>query len=192
MAQLRRTGSGTSAIAAKSAAGGLPDSILSTMSALANLPGGGVILLGLDESRNFAAVHLADPAKLMAGLASQARGAFQPPIMMRVEAVEFEGERVIVTEIDETPATAKPCRLKRGGATPGHICLPAILGWRLSAFGAQIQGFYAGRVSRSLIFPQYPERASATSIRSCSPASSSRYATAINGSVATVTTEPCS
>jgi ATP-dependent DNA helicase RecG len=114
--KLRRTGSDTSNVEAKSAAGGLPESIVSTMSALANLPGGGVILLGLDEERNFAAVGLADPAKLMAALASVARQSFQPPIMIQIEAVDFEGEKVIVAEIDETPGSAKPCRIKRGGA----------------------------------------------------------------------------
>lgn len=137
---LRRTGSDTTHIEAKSAAGGLPESILTTMSALANLPGGGLILLGLDESRNFAPVHLSDPTKLMAGLASQARGAFDPPIMLRVEAVEFEGAHVVVAEVDETPATAKPCRLKRGGAAylrfwDGDYQLSEL----------EVQGFYESR-----------------------------------------------
>ena len=35
----------------KSSAGGLPDSLTSTLSALANLPGGGTVLLGLADAR---------------------------------------------------------------------------------------------------------------------------------------------
>jgi ATP-dependent DNA helicase RecG len=140
VAMLRRNGSDTTNVEAKAAAGGLPESILSTMSALANLPGGGLLLLGIDESRDFSAVRLSDPAKLIAGLAAQARQAFQPPIMMRAEAVEFEGQTIVAAEIDETPASAKPCRIKRGGAAylrfwDGDYQLSEL----------EIQGFYVNR-----------------------------------------------
>lgn len=138
--KLRRTGSDTSNVEAKAAAGGLPESILSTISALANLPGGGVILLGLDEATNFSPVRLTDPRRLMGALASQARQAFEPPVITRVEAHDFEGEVIIVAEIDETPASAKPCRLKRGGAAylrfwDGDYQLSEL----------EIQGFYVNR-----------------------------------------------
>ena len=43
----------------KSAAGGLPASISSTLSALANLPRGGLVILGLDERTGFRPVPLA-------------------------------------------------------------------------------------------------------------------------------------
>ena len=138
--RLRRVGSDTSSVEVKSAAGGLPESILSTMSALANLPGGGTILLGVDEAANFSPVRLMDPAKLMSGLASRARQAFEPPIMIRVDGVEFEGETIVVAEIDETPADAKPCRIKNGGAAylrfwDGDYQLSEL----------EIQGFYTNR-----------------------------------------------
>jgi ATP-dependent DNA helicase RecG len=138
--RLRRNGSDTTNVEAKAAAGGLPESILATMSAFANLPGGGLILLGVDESRAFSAVHLTNPARLMAALASQARQAFEPPIMMRVEAVPFEGETIVVAEIDEMPISAKPCRVKRGRAAylrfwDGDYQLSEL----------EIQGFYVNR-----------------------------------------------
>ena len=138
--KLRRTGSDTSNVEVKSAAGGLPESILSTISAFANLPGGGVIVLGIDEAAQFSPVHLKDPTKLMSALASQARQAFEPPVMIRVDSVEFEGERIVVAEVDETPASAKPCRLKSGGAAylrfwDGDYQLSEL----------EIQGFYANR-----------------------------------------------
>jgi ATP-dependent DNA helicase RecG len=138
--KLRKGGSDTTNVEAKAAAGGMPESIHSTMSALANLPGGGLILLGIDESSGFASVRLPNPAKLMAGVASLARQAFEPPIMIRVQAVVFEGETVVVAEIDETPPSAKPCRVKRGGAAflrfwDGDYQLSEL----------EIQGFYVNR-----------------------------------------------
>jgi ATP-dependent DNA helicase RecG len=76
----------------------------------------------------------------MAALASQARQAFEPPIMMRVEAVPFEGETIVVAEIDEMPISAKPCRVKRGRAAylrfwDGDYQLSEL----------EIQGFYVNR-----------------------------------------------
>ena len=49
VADLRRAGGDVTSIEVKAAAGGLPESLTSTLSALANLPGGGIIILGLDE-----------------------------------------------------------------------------------------------------------------------------------------------
>lgn len=46
ISELRAAGGDTAAVEIKSAAGGLPSSITSTISALANLPGGGLIILG--------------------------------------------------------------------------------------------------------------------------------------------------
>ncbi len=138
--RLRQNGSDTTNVEAKAAAGGMPESILATMSAFANLPGGGLILLGVDEARAFSAVRLTNPAQLMAALASQARQAFEPPIMMRVEAVTFEGETIVAAEIDETPMSAKPCRVKRSRAAylrfwDGDYQLSEL----------EIQGFYVNR-----------------------------------------------
>lgn len=60
VARLRTAGGDSTNVEIKSASGGLPDSLASTLSALANLPGGGMIILGLDESLGFRPVPLAD------------------------------------------------------------------------------------------------------------------------------------
>ena len=61
VADLRAAGGDVTSVEVKSAAGGLPESLASTLSALANLPGGGTIILGLDERAGFRPVHLSDP-----------------------------------------------------------------------------------------------------------------------------------
>lgn len=52
-AELRVSGGDNTSIEVKAAAGGLPESLTSTLCALANMPGGGTIILGLDERTGF-------------------------------------------------------------------------------------------------------------------------------------------
>ncbi len=114
--ELRRSGSDSTRIEVKRAAGGLPESLNPTLSALANLPGGGLLILGLDEQTGFGPVTLEDPAALISTLVNRARQSFIPPISLTATEEEFEGHTVIVAEIHETPQYAKPCRINQGGA----------------------------------------------------------------------------
>ncbi len=108
---LRRLGSDHQAVEAKSAAGGMPRSIASTISAFANTPGGGTIVLGLDESTGFKPTKLAEPAALVGGLASIARQGVDPPVQATVDEVPFEGRRLVVARITEMDLALKPCRV---------------------------------------------------------------------------------
>jgi ATP-dependent DNA helicase RecG len=62
--ELRRVGGDSTSVEVKAAAGGLPDSLMASLSALANLPGGGTIIVGLDERHGFRPVPLANPQAL--------------------------------------------------------------------------------------------------------------------------------
>ena len=94
VSELRAAGGDTAGIEVKSAAGGLPASLTSTLSALANLPGGGLIILGLDERRGFQPVPLANPQALKQGLAAKARS-FKPPVQLSIEDGTVDGALVI-------------------------------------------------------------------------------------------------
>jgi ATP-dependent DNA helicase RecG len=111
VAQLRAGGTDTRTVEAKSAAGGLPKTLASSLCAFANLPGGGTIILGLDESQGFSVVDLTNPRALADGLVSMARQALSPPVQLFVEEVEFEGKVLVVATVAEIPVSAKPCRL---------------------------------------------------------------------------------
>ena len=113
--RLRTVGADVTAIEAKSAAGGLPQSVIPTMCAFANLPGGGLIILGLDESNRFSTVTLSAAATLAAGLASMARNAFEPPLQISVDVETFEKKELVVARVHELPLAAKPCVVKRMG-----------------------------------------------------------------------------
>jgi ATP-dependent DNA helicase RecG len=112
---LRQEGSDTSEVEVKRAAGGFPDSLLPTVSAFANTPGGGTIIFGLDESRGFATVGVYDPAACKATLAGKARRGLDPPVTFEAWDLQFEGAPVLVAKIHELPAHGKPCRVISSG-----------------------------------------------------------------------------
>lgn len=114
ISKLRDSGGDTASVEVKSAAGGLPASISSTLSALANLPGGGLVILGLDERTGFRPVPLADPQALKQGLAAKARS-FSPPVRLTVEDGVVDGAPVIVAQVHECDSSAKPCRIASSG-----------------------------------------------------------------------------
>jgi ATP-dependent DNA helicase RecG len=89
----------------------MPGSIASTISAFANTPGGGTIVLGLDESADFTPTKLAQPAVLVSGLASIARQGVDPPVQATIGEVSFEGRRLVVAQIAEMDLALKPCRV---------------------------------------------------------------------------------
>jgi ATP-dependent DNA helicase RecG len=108
---LRRTGGDSTTVEVKTAAGGLPESLTSSLSALANLPGGGWLLLGLDERLGFASVQLPNPQTLRQGLANKAR-AYEPPVVLEfVDDAKVDGVPIIAARVRECDPSAKPCRL---------------------------------------------------------------------------------
>jgi ATP-dependent DNA helicase RecG len=114
VAQLRATGGDTAQVEVKAAAGGLPESLTSTLSALANMPGGGLVVLGLDEATGFTPVALRDTQALKQGLASKAR-AYTPPVGIVIHDADVEGQPVIVAEVAECPVAMKPCVVTSSG-----------------------------------------------------------------------------
>jgi ATP-dependent DNA helicase RecG len=114
VAGMRADGGDSTSIEVKSAAGGLPESLTPSLSALANLPGGGTIILGVDERLGFRPVPLADRQTLKQGLAAKAR-AFVPPVRLDIEDGVVDGAAVIVAQVHECDRSAKPCRVAATG-----------------------------------------------------------------------------
>ncbi len=112
---LRVTGSDFTSVEAKSAAGGLPESLAESLSALANLPGGGVIILGLDEAAGFTPVTLVNILPMKAALGQKVRN-FTPPVHVDIEDGEVDGKPVIVARVHECELAHKPCRAPDGKA----------------------------------------------------------------------------
>lgn len=101
--RLREHGGDTANIEVKAAGGGLPESITSSLCALANLPGGGLVILGLDERLDFAPVALGDIQALKQGLVGKARACEPPVELVFVDASEsiVEGSPVVAAYVVE-------------------------------------------------------------------------------------------
>lgn len=117
--RLRVAGTDLAQVEAKRAERELPKSVRETLSAFANSPGGGVILLGLDESRGFAATGVADPRRVRDSLAGLARDQMAPPMAPLIEIMEFEDVQLVVAEVAEIDRSLKPCYYRGAGLTNG-------------------------------------------------------------------------
>ncbi|MEU4362766.1 ATP-binding protein [Promicromonospora sp. NPDC023987] len=133
-------GSDVSGIEAKAAHQGYPQDLAPTLSAFANMPGGGVIVLGLNERSGFEAVGVYDVADAQARLASQARKAVAPPLQVSFTTGDIEGSTIVLARVRELPATDKPCEVR----ATGHAYLRSYDGdYTLSEL--ERQGFVANR-----------------------------------------------
>ena len=86
-----------------------------TLSAFANLPGGGTILLGVSENP-VSVVGVERPRDLKKALVSQARQGFSSEITVDVHDLDLDGRTVVVANVQETPVNSKPCRWKKTGS----------------------------------------------------------------------------
>lgn len=139
---LRAEGGDLPGVEVKSAAGGLPESIVPTLCAFANRPGGGTVLLGLDEAAGFTPITLADRRQMKTSLASKARQALEPPVVLEITEEMVDGQSVIVAVVPELNASQKPCRVS-GGAHRGVWVRAWDGDYRAS--DAEVQGLLTGR-----------------------------------------------
>ncbi|RJF43775.1 AAA family ATPase [Actinomyces sp. 2119] len=80
-----------------------------TLSAFANLPGGGTILLGVSEDP-VKVVGVPNPHQQMQAVVSQARQGFSSRITVDTHSIELDGRTVVVANVQEAPVNAKPVR----------------------------------------------------------------------------------
>lgn len=103
---VRSAGSDLRDIEIKDASGGFPESLLPTISAFAN-GSGGMIVLGLAEP-DFLPTGV-DAAKLASDLASRCSTDFEPPVRPEIDLCRVDDALVVVADVPETDAAAKPC-----------------------------------------------------------------------------------
>jgi ATP-dependent DNA helicase RecG len=119
IAALRRFGAEAAAVEAKRADGGVPKDARSTLSAFANSPGGGTLVLGLDEAAGYRVTGLRNASKTQADLASMCRDDLVPPLRPDVEVIEVDGLPVLFADVAELPRSQKPCFVKSLGLERG-------------------------------------------------------------------------
>ena len=107
-----------SEVEVKAARHGLPRRLYEALSAFANHTGGGMIILGLDETHDFAAVGVGDPQRTLSNLIDQA-SRMEPPLRLAPTVVRVEGNPVIVFEVPECDYRRKPCYYGPAGMNSG-------------------------------------------------------------------------
>lgn len=109
--QLRHDGSDSWELEVKRASGGTPQ-LADTLCAFANMPEGGSIVLGLDESSGFTAVGVHDAAALEQGIAAQARQQLEPQVQVHFWRATLEGKTLVIANVHGLPSFQRPCRVR--------------------------------------------------------------------------------
>jgi predicted HTH transcriptional regulator len=122
---------------AKRATHELPRRLWETVSAFANTPDGGVIILGLDEMVDFEVVGVADPKKLQDDLASLC-SSMEPPVRAVIEPHIVDGKTLVVAEIPELVIEQKPCYYPPAGLTNGAFIRVADGDHKLTSYEVQM------------------------------------------------------
>lgn len=110
---LRRRRSDTTSVEVKAAREGCPR-LTETLCAFGNMPEGGLIILGLDESEGFAPVGLSNLGTLEQGVASQAREGVTPPVAVEFAERTVDGQPVLLVTVTGLPLQDRPARTARG------------------------------------------------------------------------------
>lgn len=136
-------------VEAKAASGGLPERLWKTLSAFANTPGGGTLILGLEESSGFTTVGATNPPKAMQDIASLC-DQMVPPIRPLIDLHEIENTTLVVAEIPETPLDQKPCFYSGAGLTNGAFIRVADGDRRLTQYEVQVMQASRGQPREDL------------------------------------------
>ena len=84
----------------KTARGGTPKRLYEPLAAFANRTGGGVVLFGLDESKDFSVVGVGDAHRLQEDIASLASADIEPALRRQFLVDEIDDETVVAVETE--------------------------------------------------------------------------------------------
>ena len=110
LAVLELRGGDTTSIEAKTFSEYSPEQLGPTLSAFANKPGGGTILLGVSERDGINVVGVDDVDDLLKRTANQARNGVRPPIRVDVRAIDLDGKTIGVVNVEGADVNEKPVR----------------------------------------------------------------------------------
>ena len=131
--ELRALGNDSSRVEVKQARGGMPSRLWETVGAFSN-SGGGILLLGVDEARDFAPVGVLDARVLETSVGSLVSDHMDPPIRALIETHVLSGRSVVVVEIPALPRLLQPCFYRGEGPYRGSYVRVADGDRRLSEY----------------------------------------------------------
>lgn len=104
----------------KRAQKGLPQHLYETISAFANQPEGGVVVLGIDESQRFALTGVENVQGVITELTDLA-SKMEPPLSLDIQVIDVDHKTVIVAEVPECDFRYRPCFYKPAGMQSGSF-----------------------------------------------------------------------
>lgn len=110
--ELRAFGDDMTLVECKTAAGGVPENLGETLSAFANMPQAGAIILGVSERKGFEVTGIEDPAAMQKAIASVNRSSVDPAPQLEFFHHMIEDKHVVVVEVTPLMPTEKPARFK--------------------------------------------------------------------------------
>ena len=127
----------------KKARGGTPKRLYEAMSAFANRTGGGIILFGLDETTDFSITGVGDTHRLQEEITSLASDNMEPALRPEFTVDDIDGSTVVAVEIDEIPASQKPCFYKNAGLPKGAYLRVGNTNRKMTEY--EVFGYLSGR-----------------------------------------------
>ncbi len=143
VADIQRRQMELDSIEVKTARQGTPKRLHQALSALANRPGGGVILFGLSEETDFSVVGVGNPHRLQEEVTHLATDQMEPPLRPRFTVDEIDGHVVVAAEIDEAAVEQKPCFFKNDGLPKGAYLRVANTNRQMSEY--EVFGYLSAR-----------------------------------------------
>lgn len=119
VAEVRRLQGELQDVEVKAARRDTPKRLFEPVSAFANRAGGGVLLFGLDEERDFELVGVGNVQKLQEDIAHLTSELMEPVLRPEINADKIEGKVVVAVEVPEAPAVARPCYYRTAGMQGG-------------------------------------------------------------------------
>lgn len=110
--ELRAFGDDMTLVECKAAAGGVPENLGETLSAFANMPQAGAIILGVSERKGFEVTGIENPAAMQKAIASVNRSSVDPAPQLEFFHHMIEDKHVVVVEVIPLMPTEKPARFK--------------------------------------------------------------------------------
>jgi ATP-dependent DNA helicase RecG len=143
VAEIQSSQSESDTIEVKTAYKSMPKKLYRAFSAFANHTGGGIILFGMDESKGFAITGVQDYHRLQEEVTHMASQNMEPALRPRFIVDEIDDETVVALEIDEIPASQKPCFYKTAGLPKGAYLRVGNTNRQMTEY--EVFGYLSGR-----------------------------------------------
>lgn len=108
---LRVNGLDSQRVEVKAAVRGLPKTVVETLSAFSNGPGG-LLILGLDEENGFKPAQGFKAERVFDALAGVCSDNLTPPVRADIEILKFQDARIVVANVPPLQPRDKPCYVK--------------------------------------------------------------------------------